>query len=135
MNAKQLVELVQTKIYFIRDQKVMLDVDIAELYGVETKRINEAVRNNPEKFPDDFTFELDHEEQASLRSKISTLEKGSGRHRKYPTKAFTEQGVYIPHKVINCEFCYLLSGVRCQVTDNRIYALVQYILSINQKKV
>ncbi len=75
-NNNQLVELVQTKIYFIRDQRVMLDVDIAELYGVETKRVNEAVRNNPEKFPEDFTFELVHEEQASLRSKISTLEKG-----------------------------------------------------------
>ncbi len=53
-----IVELVQTKIYSIRGQKVMLDADIAEIYGVETKRINEAVRNNPDKFPEDFLFEL-----------------------------------------------------------------------------
>lgn len=87
--------MIQTKIYVIRSQKVMLDADIAELYSVETKRVNEAVRNNPEKFPEDFTFELGPEEQASLRSKISTIGKGRGRHRKYPPKAFTEQGVYM----------------------------------------
>ncbi len=56
--ADHIVELVQTKIYSIRGQKVMLDADIAEIYGAETKRINEAVRNNPDKFPEDFLFEL-----------------------------------------------------------------------------
>ena len=71
--ADHIVELVQTKIYSIRGQKVMLDADIAEIYGVETKRINEAVRNNPDKFPEDFLFELDTGEQDSLRSNISTL--------------------------------------------------------------
>ena len=90
--ADHIVELVQTKIYSIRGQKVMLDADIAEIYGVETKRINEAVRNNPDKFPEDFLFELDTGEQDSLRSNISTLKKGRGRHRKYPPKVFTEQG-------------------------------------------
>ncbi len=73
----------------------MLDADIAEVYGVETKRINEAVRNNPDKFPEDFFFELEESEQEALRSKISTLKKGRGQHRKYPPKAFTEQGVYM----------------------------------------
>lgn len=95
MMESQLVEIVQTKIYFIRDQKVMLDADIAEVYGVETKRINEAVRNNPEKFPGDFYFELSPEERDSLRSNFSTLKKGRGRHSKYPPKAFTEHGVYM----------------------------------------
>lgn len=95
MKTDQIVELVQTKIYSIRGQKVMLDADIAEIYGVETKRINEAVRNNPEKFPEDFFFELEESEQEALRSKISTLKKGRGQHRKYPPKAFTEQGVYM----------------------------------------
>jgi len=71
----------------------MLDSDIAEIYGVETKRINEAVRNNPEKFPTDFVFELNEEEQEFLRSKISTLKTGRGKHRKYAIKAFTEQGI------------------------------------------
>jgi len=72
----------------------MLDADIAELYGVETKRVNEAVRNNPDKFPEDF-IELDIDEHEFLRSKLSTLEKGRGQHRKYPPKAFAEQGVYM----------------------------------------
>jgi len=95
MSEAYLTEIVQTKIYSIRGHQVMLDTDIAEIYGVETKRINEAVKNNPEKFPDDFYFELNTDEQASLRSKFSTLKKGRGQHRKYPPKAFTEQGVYM----------------------------------------
>jgi hypothetical protein len=95
MSESQLTEIVQTKIYFIRGHKVMLDADIAEIYGVETKRINEAVRNNPEKFPKDFYFELSPEEHDSLRSNVSTLKKGRGRHSKYPPKAFTEHGVYM----------------------------------------
>ena len=95
MAEDQIVELVQTKIYSIRNQKVMLDGDIAELYGVETKRINEGVKNNPYKFPEDFYFELDVNEQDSLGSRFSTLKKGRGQHRKYPPKAFTEQGVYM----------------------------------------
>ena len=90
-----MIELVQTRIYSIRNQKIMLDSDIAELYGVETKRVNEAVRNNPDKFPDDFYFELDVNEQDFLRSKCSTLKRGRGQHSKYPPKAFTEQGVYM----------------------------------------
>jgi len=95
MKEDQIVELVRTKIYSIRNQKVMLDSDIGELYGVETKRVNEAVRNNTDKFPGDFYFELDVNEQDLLRSKLSTLKKGRGQHRKYPPKAFTEQGVYM----------------------------------------
>jgi hypothetical protein len=70
----------------------MLDYDLAELYGVETKRINEAVRNNPDKFPEDFFFELNDEEFEVLRSKISTAKLSKTRTR---TKVFTEQGVYM----------------------------------------
>jgi len=74
----------------------MIDADIAELYGVETKRSNEAVKNNPDKFPDDFMFELNENEWNFLRSKFSTLEiQGRGKHTKYTPKAFTEQGVYM----------------------------------------
>jgi hypothetical protein len=95
MTKENIIEIIQTKIYSIHGQKVMLDSDIAEIYGVETKRINEAVRNNPDKFPEDFYFELGAEEQLALRSKSSTLKVGRGRHRKYPPKVFTEQGVYM----------------------------------------
>ena len=75
----------------------MLDSDIAELYGVETREINQAVKNNSNKFPDDFLFTLSGEEWESLRSKNLTLneKKGRGQHRKYAPLAFTEQGVYM----------------------------------------
>ncbi len=63
---------IQNKIYTIRELQVMLDRDLAEIYGVETKRINEAVKNNEDKFQEDFFFELTDEEFAVLRSKLST---------------------------------------------------------------
>ena len=68
------------------------------LYGVETKRVNEAVRNNPDKFPPDYLFELDADESRSLRTKISTLKPegaNRGAHSKYNYKAFTEKGLYM----------------------------------------
>ena len=82
----------------IRGQPVIVDADVAKLYGVATKRVNEAVRNNPEKFPSDYMFELDRDESCALRSKISSLEhdhRGKGRHSKYNYKAFTEKGLYM----------------------------------------
>lgn len=89
MGEEEIIEIVQSRIYSIRGRKVMLDSDIAELYGVETKRVNEGVKNNPDKFPSDFYFELNDEEQEFLRSKFSTLKTGRGRNSKYPPKAFT----------------------------------------------
>ena len=88
---------VESRIVTIRGQHVLLDRDVAELYGVETKRINEAVKNNPDKFPPRCIICLDEEESAFLRSKISTLEpsQGKGRHSKYNFKAFTERGLYM----------------------------------------
>lgn len=83
---------IQNKIYDIRGFQVMLDSDLAQLYGVETKRINEAVRNNPDKFPEDFYFELTNIEFENLRSKISTSSWGGSR---YIPKFFTEQGIYM----------------------------------------
>lgn len=86
---------VESKIILIRDQYVILDSDVAELYGVETKRINEAVKNNPEKFPSGYIFDLSTEEWNSLKSKFSTLKSGRGQHTKYTPKAFTEKGLYM----------------------------------------
>ena len=83
---------IETKIYDIRGQKVMLDSDLAKLYEVETKRINEAVKNNVDKFPYDFYFELTEEEFMNLRSKFSTT--NFSMTRTLP-KVFTEQGVYM----------------------------------------
>lgn len=86
---------VEAKVITIHDQRVILDCDVAELYGVETKRINEAVRNNREKFPEGFIIELDNQESEVLRSKISSLEQGKGHYSKFNFKAFTERGLYM----------------------------------------
>ena len=76
----------------IRNQKVLLDSDVAKIYGVETKRINEAVKNNPEKFPEGYIIEFTKEEWENLKSKFSTSSWGG--KRKLP-KAFTEKGLYM----------------------------------------
>lgn len=88
---------VESRLIIVRGQHALLDRDVAELYGVETKRINEAVRNNPDKFPPRCIICLDEEESAVLRSKISTLEQsqGKGHYSKYNFKAFTERGLYM----------------------------------------
>ncbi|CAM4447481.1 MAG: hypothetical protein LEGION0398_MBIBDBAK_00682 [Legionellaceae bacterium] len=67
---------VQSKLIDIRNQKVLIDADVAELYGIETKRINEAVKNNPEKFPEGYLFELNKKEWEALKTKFSTSIKG-----------------------------------------------------------
>ena len=84
---------VQNKIVNIRGVNVIADADVADLYGVETKRVNEAVRNNPEKFPEDYMFVLTTDELSDLRSKISTT-KISAKSRVAP-KVFTEKGLYM----------------------------------------
>ena len=88
---------VMARIIKIRGQEVLLDRDVAELYGVETKRINEALKNNPDKFPEGYVLTLNDEESSVLRSKISTIEQqeGKGHHSKYNFKAFTERGLYM----------------------------------------
>jgi phage regulator Rha-like protein len=97
------VEIIEKKIYLIRVHKVMLDSDLAELYGVETKRLNERVRRNLKRFPDDFMFQLTEEEAESLRSHFATLKSGRGKHRKYLPYAFTEQGVAMLSSVLNSD--------------------------------
>lgn len=92
-NGGTLAEDVRGRLVDIRGQRVLLDFDVAAIYAVETKRVNEAVRNNPAKFPAGYVFELDEAEAKALRSKFSTIEtSGRGRHSKYDYKAFTERG-------------------------------------------
>jgi hypothetical protein len=83
---------IEKRIFVIRDRQVMLDEDLADLYGVETKRLIEQVRRNADRFPDDFMFQLDKEEAAALRSQIATSNAGRG-GRRYAPYVFTEQGV------------------------------------------
>lgn len=97
------VEFIEKKILLIRGQKVMLDSDLAALYGVETKTLNQAVRRNIKRFPEDFMFELSREENDSLRSQIVTLKSGRGQHRKYLPYVFTEQGVAMLSSVLNSD--------------------------------
>jgi len=99
---------VNNKIITIRNQSVILDSDVAQLYGVETKRVNEAIRNNPEKFPEGYVFEIDFDELTDLRSKFSTannqrktdllsnfLIANVSPKTRFMPKAFTEKGLYM----------------------------------------
>ena len=93
-------ELILSKIYLIRDQKVMLDSDLALLYGVETKHLKRQVRRNIARFPDDFMFELTDDEFNHLRSQIGTSNRGGVR---YLPMVFTEQGVAMLSSVLNSD--------------------------------
>lgn len=98
------VERIANRIYLIRGEKVMLDSDLAELYGVPTRRLNEQVKRNIGRFPEDFAFQLTHDEFKALRSQIATLKPSRrGRHRKYPPYAFTEHGVAMLSSVLRSD--------------------------------
>lgn len=87
------IEEIRSRIHTIRGKQVMLDKDLAELYGVEVKNLNKAVSRNIERFPDDFMFRLTKEEYDFLRFQNGTIKSGRGEHSKYLPYAFTEQGV------------------------------------------
>lgn len=88
------IQTIQNRIYEIRGQKVLLDYDLAILYGTETKKLKQAVRRNIARFPSDFMFELTKKEYNALRSQFVTLEnQGRGKYSKYNPFAFTEQGI------------------------------------------
>lgn len=91
---------VEDRIIIVRDQRVLLDSDVAYLYGVETKRINEAVKNNPYKFPSGYVIELNNKELMSLRSKFPTA--NWAKIRTVP-KAFTEKGLYMLATILKSE--------------------------------
>jgi phage regulator Rha-like protein len=91
-------EIIIDKIYLVRGQKVMLDKDLAEMYGVETKRLKEQVKRNMERFPEHFMFELSQQESESLRSQNATLKRGE--HSKYLSFAFTEHGVLMLSNIL-----------------------------------
>ncbi|MCC7184169.1 MAG: ORF6N domain-containing protein [Rhodocyclaceae bacterium] len=95
------VERIENRILLVRGHKVLLDADLAALYGVTTKRFNEQVRRNAERFPADFMFALSPEEWSSLRSQFATLKMGRGQHRKYLPHAFTEHGAIMAATILN----------------------------------
>ena len=105
-------DVIEQRIYMIRGRKVMLDLDLAELYGVPTKRLNEQVRRNFARFPEDFLFQLNPEEVEGMRSQIATASPNR-RNRRFRPYAFTEHGVTMllcgaPHNNI-----YVADSVMC----------------------
>jgi len=94
-------EIIMNKIYYIRSHKVMLDKDLAELYGVETKRLKEQVKRNIDRFPKHFMLELTKEENEILRSQNATLRHGE--HSKYLPFAFTEHGVLMLSNILKSD--------------------------------
>ena len=97
------LQLIQSKIYEIRGQKVMLDRDLAELYQVTTGNLNKAVKRNLKRFPPDFMFQLTVEEWETLRFQIGILKNGRGEHTKYLPYAFTEQGLAMLSGILNSD--------------------------------
>lgn len=100
--------VIEQRIVLIRGHRVMLDADLAQLYGVPTKRLNEAVRRNADRFPDDFMFQLTDAESGALRSQIATSNEGRG-GRRYQPYAFTEHGVAMLATVLHSRRAILVS--------------------------
>jgi hypothetical protein len=119
-------ELVMSKIYVIRNVKVMLDSDLAELYEVETKQLKRAVKRNIGRFPDDFMFELTEIEFANLRSQFGTSSWGGAR---YAPMAFTEQGVAMLSSVLNSE-----RAIMVNITIIRVFTKMRKLVD-SQKEI
>ncbi len=116
-------QIITSKIYLIRNQKVMLDNDLAELYQVETKRLNEQVKRNTNRFPKDFMFQLTIEEWKNLKSQNATSSWGG---RRIPPFAFTEQGVAMLSSVLNSE-----RAIAVNIKIIRIFTKMREMLADN----
>jgi len=117
-------ERIEQSILLLRGHKVMLDADLAALYGVSIKAFNQAVKRNRQRFPEDFMFQLTPEENAALRSQIVTLETGRGKHRKYLPYAFTEQCVAMLSSVLNSD-----RAVRVNIEIMRAFVRLRQLLA------
>lgn len=120
------VERIERSILMIREQKVLLDADLAGLYGVETKRLVEAVKRNRDRFPNDFMFQLTSEEFDILRSQSATSSQWGG--RRYPPYAFTEQGVAMLSGVLRSK-----RAVQVNVEIMRAFVRLRRLLATNEQ--
>jgi len=129
MNKKAiaLVRQTESKIQIIRGQKVILDMDLAELYGVSVKQLNQQIKRNADRFPSDFLFRLSHAEHERLRSQIVTSNVGRG-GRRYLPYAFTEHGAIMAATVLNSE-----RAVEMSIFVVRAFVRMREALSSNQK--
>lgn len=118
-------EDIEERILLIRGHKVMLDKDLAKLYGVPTKRLNEQLKRNTKRFPADFMFQLSWQEIRSLRSQDATLKRGQ--HIKYRIHAFTEQGVAMLSSVLNSE-----RAIQVNIAIMRVFVKMRQIISAHK---
>ena len=121
------IQIIENKIYLIRNTKVMLDIDLAILYDIPTKRLNEAVKRNLERFPDDFMFQLTKEEWDNLRSQIATANPNVSKIRSLPY-VFTEHGTLMLSNVLNSKRAINVSIQIIRVFDK----LKQFAISHNE---
>ncbi len=120
-------ERIISRIFLIRDKKVMIDNDLAELYGVETRTFNQAVKRNIDRFPADFMFQLNKQETEILRSQFVILKSGRGQHRKYMPYVFTEQGVAMLSSVLNSD-----RAIMVNIQIIRTFTQLRELLSTNK---
>src|SRR5271154_6252577 len=118
---------VESRILFLRHHRVILDADIAQLYGVPVKRLNEQVKRNQERFPSDFMFQLTEKEHDALRSQIATSKKSRG-GRRYAPYAFTEHGAIMAATVLNSE-----RAVKMSVFVVRAFVRLREMLATNRR--
>ena len=132
------VQLIEQRIYLIRGQKVMIDFDLAELYGVPTKRLNERISRNKKRFPEDFMFRLTQQETEALRSQFAisksdlrsqSVISNTGRGgRRYLPYAFTEQGVAMLSSVLNSE-----QAIEVNIAIMRAFVRLRQMLETNEE--
>ena len=118
--------VIEEKIYLIRGQRVMLDSDLAEVYQVETKVLNQAVKRNFHRFPEDFMFQLNVDETQSLRSQFVTSNEGRG-GRRYLPYAFTEHGAVMLASVLNSP-----TAIEASIKVVRAFVQMRSILALHQ---
>ena len=121
------VQLIERRIYLIRSHKVMLDVDLAELYQVTTKRLNQQVGRNLKRFPEDFMFQLTNTGAEALRLQNATSKTGRG-GRRYMPYAFTEQGVAMLSSVLNSE-----RAIEVNIAIMRVFVKLRQMLESNEE--
>jgi len=124
--SKSIVPVIEQHIYLVRGQRVILDADLAELYGVPTKQLNRAVLRNRDRFPDDFMFQLDKEEFENLRCQFGTSSEWGG--RRYPPYAFTEHGAIQASNVVRSK-----QAVKMSLYVVRAFVKLREIVAGNHK--
>src|SRR3989338_3908523 len=117
---------IRSRIYTVRGLQVMLDEDLAELYNVSTKSLNQAVKRNAKRFPSEFMFQLNFDEHNSLRSQIVTLKTMRGKHSKYLPYVFTEQGVAMLSGVLKSN-----TAVNVSISIMKVFVSMRRFISTN----